>query len=486
MKIYSFIATTAIAALALAGCNKEQVTAPAANPDAGVKAVTLSIRGLNANTKAQLGQTVDNSWVKDSGIDQLDIYFTSAGDQIRYSYRLDASGTYSEAWNTITNTSGENRVRFIGLKEVSRVYVVANSPDALIESGSITQVVADLADMQGKTAEGNFVTKTDVVYMGGDTELNPIGTEPVDEVTTEIGEGESASMYMTAKVTIRPVISRLEIEKISVLTTGTTEITYPEGDGGEVYEVTWEGFEPKLVGVYMSNFYETLEPVTPHLGILFATPEGQGITNGTWTGLDATYNKDGLAYYNNWTGSTYESLFNNCPGKQEGESNYVYFNGNGTSCLPFNFLVPFDVESTAQDANVEGAFETPKFHFQFLFDQSALSGYEITKVVKKGTEDEVTPGNNPDLYDKLTAGLVFTTVSDDNIYYANVTSFVEDNSGIAGANVTIKPNSIYRMSEVSIAPYNLGFGTVTEDAYNVIVKVSVLPYNEVEVLPSFE
>ncbi len=50
MKIYSFIATTAIAALALAGCNKEQVTAPAANPDEGVKAVTLSIRGLNANT----------------------------------------------------------------------------------------------------------------------------------------------------------------------------------------------------------------------------------------------------------------------------------------------------------------------------------------------------------------------------------------------------------------------------------------------------
>ena len=106
--------------------------------------------------------------------------------------------------------------------------------------------------------------------------------------------------------------------------------------------------------------------------------------------------------------------------------------------------------------------------------------------MKKGTAEEVTPVNNPDLYDKLTAGLVFTTVSDDNIYYANVTSFVEDNSGIAGDAVTIKPNSIYKMSEVSIAPYNLGFGTVTEEAYNVIVKVSVLPYNEVKVLPSFD
>lgn len=482
MKIYSFIATTAIAALALAGCNKEQVTAPAANPDEGTKAITLSIKGLNANTKAQLDQTVDDSWVEDSGIDQLDIYFTSAGDQIRYSYRLDASGTYSEAWNTITNTSGENRVRFIGLKEVSRVYVVANSPDALFESGSITQVVADLADMQGKTAEGDFVTKTDVVYMGGDTELNPIGTEPVDGVTTEIGEGESASMYMTAEVTIRPVISRLEIEKISVVTSGTTEIANPDTPE-DIYEVSWSGFQPQLVGVYMSNFYETLEPVTPTLGTRFATPEGQGISEGKWNGLNATYNKDALAYYSNYN-SSYESLFNNCPGTEG--SKYVYFNGNSASCLPFNFLVPFDVESTAQEANVEGTFETPKFHFQFLFDQSAISNYKITKVVKKGTEDEVTPVNNPDLYDKLTAGLVFTTVTTDNIYYANVTSFFEDNSGTAGAPVTIKPNSIYKMSEVSIAPYNLGFGTVTEDAYNVIVKVSVLPYNEVKVLPSFD
>lgn len=42
------------------------------------------------------------------------------------------------------------------------------------------------------------------------------------------------------------------------------------------------------------------------------------------------------------------------------------------------------------------------------------------------------------------------------------------------------------MSEVAISPFNLGFGTVSEEAQNVIVKVSVLPYNEVKVLPSFD
>lgn len=481
MKIYSFIATTAIAALALAGCNKEQVTAPAANPDEGVKAVTLSIRGLKANTKAQFGQTVDASWVKDSGIDQLDIYFTSAGDQIQYAYRLAASGQYSEAWDAITATTGDNRVRFIGLKEVSRVYVVANSPDELVTSGNMTQIVADLAKMQGNHA-GAFVTKTDVVYMGGDTELTPIGTEPAGNVGAEVGEGEKASMYMTAEVTIRPVISRLEIEKISVVSTGTLEVTDPDNQE-DVYEVTWEGFEPELVGVYMSNFYETLVPVTPTLGTLFATPEGQGIANGAWTGLNATYNKNGLAFYNNYD-STYEALFTDCPGTEG--SKYVYFNGNSTSCLPFNFLVPFDVEATEPEVNVEGSFKTPKFHFQFLFSQDDLAAYNITKVVNKSTQAEVTEDSDLDLYERLTAGLVFTTVTTDNIYYANVTSFFEDNSGTAGDAVTIKPNSIYRMSEVAISPFNLGFGTVSEEAQNVIVKVSVLPYNEVKVLPSFE
>lgn len=437
MKIYSFIATTAIAALALAGCNKEQVTAPAANPDEGVKAVTLSIRGLNANTKAPFGQTVDASWVKDSGIDQLDIYFTSAGDQIQYAYRLAASGQYSEAWNAITATTGDNRVRFIGLKEVSRVYVVANYPDELVTSGNMTQIVADLADMQGNHA-GAFVTKTDVVYMGGDTELTPIGTEPAGNVGAEVGEGESASMYMTAVVTIRPVISRLEIEKISVVSTGTLEVNDPDNEE-DVYAVTWEGFEPELVGVYMSNFYETLVPVTPTPRTLFATPEGQGIANGAWTGLDANYNKNGLAFYNNYN-STYGALFTDCPGKQEGESNYVYFDGEDASCLPFNFLVPFDVEATDQEVNVEGPFETPKFHFQFLFSQEDLAAYRITKVVNKSTQAEVTEDSDLDLYERLTAGLVFTTVTTDNIYYANVKSFFEDNSGTAGAPVTIKPN----------------------------------------------
>ena len=70
-----------------------------------------------------------------------------------------------------------------------------------------------------------------------------------------------------------------------------------------------------------------------------------------------------------------------------------------------------------------------------------------------------------------------------NIYYANVTGFL-NNAGDSA--VTVAPNTIYRMNEVQITPFNLTGGTVTSDEYNIIVKVDVLEYNEMVVKPSFE
>ena len=119
-----------------------------------------------------------------------------------------------------------------------------------------------------------------------------------------------------------------------------------------------------------------------------------------------------------------------------------------------------------------------------MFDTEALQSFKIDSIIDDKTSEEV---EDQDLYDQLSAKLVFTTASTEgNIYYANVTGFVADNDGTPGEAVTVKPNSIYRMSEVEITPFNMGGGTVTSDEYNIIVKVTVLDYNPVNVLPSFE
>ena len=46
MKFYQFIAMSAMAALAITGCNKNETEAPVdTDPDAGVKEITISING---------------------------------------------------------------------------------------------------------------------------------------------------------------------------------------------------------------------------------------------------------------------------------------------------------------------------------------------------------------------------------------------------------------------------------------------------------
>ena len=180
MKSYSLFAFCAIAAFTFAACSKNIESTEEGNPDSGVKSVTLSINGVKM-TKSQITEG-DGSWLKASGISQLDIYFTTAGDVIQYSYRLSATEN-QDAWNAITSPT-DNKIRFIGLDGVSRVYVVANSKSALLTKGAnVSQISADLLQMYG-TLEND-----DVLYAGADVDLSPIGNEVAGGVGDDIIEG---------------------------------------------------------------------------------------------------------------------------------------------------------------------------------------------------------------------------------------------------------------------------------------------------------
>ena len=93
------------------------------------------------------------------------------------------------------------------------------------------------------------------------------------------------------------------------------------------------------------------------------------------------------------------------------------------------------------------------------------------------------PATDKDLYDIITSAFTFP-VTEDNLFYANVVSFLPSDEG-NNTPVEIEPNTIYRMNEVLITPENLGTGTVKISSYNIIVKVDILNYNEVNVRPGF-
>lgn len=501
MKLYQLIATSAMAVLALAGCNKNEAEAPEeTNPDAGMKEVSISISGLA--TKGQI--TPSTPWVEDiADIDEFDIYFTSATGAIKYAYTFNANNDYSDAYNEFKKGGS---VRFIGLKDISKVYVAANTDTKLSAGANINTFESVLLKNYNSD-----ITKEDVLYIGGDVDLTPIVSEPVDDVTVNVpDDGTMASQSYTANIYLRPVISRIEIGDVYVEASGEHTTTID----GKTYKYTWVGFTPKLIGIYMSNVAGTLDPVDHTVSEWFTKPTGTQITNGQWnstiTYLDgsttADFNMEGsgmnvekVLWYSNYTSSSYGDLFASELGKDETVGTYThhyYFNGADAApatCVPFNFFVPFDVtdesmtDATAIWTGAESATNghNPALHFQFDFlkqkpDGGTAYSYRVFEVTGTG-DNEITKANNPDLWEQLTSRINFTIVSN-GIYYANVTSFKEGDSPI-----DVAPNTIYKLTGVGINPFNLTTGTETVDEdYNIIVKVTTVPYVIQEVTPSFD
>lgn len=499
MKIYQIIATSAMAALVLAGCNKETETPETPDPDAGLKEVTISINGTKM-TKG-LATPVEEWGTAAAEISKYDIYFTTASGTVKYHYQIAQTGEYADAYNEFKKGGS---VRFIGLENISQVYVVANAASSTVTTGQNISTLGNFA----LENYGGDKTKNAILYVGGDKDLTPIGSEPAPGVNINVpSDGEMASQYYTAEIYLRPVISRIEIGDVYVQTAGELTETVQTEDGEKTIKYTWSGFTPKLTGIYMSNVAGSLNPMTATVDEWFAKPTGTQITAGKWndsiTYVDGeTFNMaasgmnvENVLWYSNYVSSAYEDLFDSSLGETSG-INYYYFNGmeeDAGTCIPFNFFVPFDVtaESNKEEAaavwngaNENAEENNPALHFQFDFSDKGTDGsaykYQVYDVTS-GSETKITAESDPDLYAQLTSRLNFNTVSDD-IYYANVTSFKEGN-----APVNVAPNTIYKLTGVRITPFNLATGTETVDEeYNIIVKVTTVDYIEKNVTPSFD
>lgn len=500
MKIYQIIATSAMAALVLAGCNKETETPATPDPDAGLKEVTISINGAKM-TKGQ-ATPVEEWGTAAADISKYDIYFTTASGTVKYHYLIASTGEYTDAYNEFKEGGS---VRFIGLENISQVYVVANAATTV----TVGQNISTLGNLAIENYGGDK-TKNDILYVGGDKDLTPIGSEPAPGVDINVtSDGEMASQYYTAVIYLRPVISRIEIGDVYVQTAGELTETVQTEDGEKTIKYTWSGFTPKLTGIYMSNVAGSLNPMTATVDEWFAKPTGTQIAAGKWndsiTYVDGdTFNMstsgmnvEKVLWYSNYASTAYGDLFASSLGETVGNNHY-YFNGMKESagtktCIPFNFFVPFDVtaESNTTEAaavwngaNENAEENNPALHFQFDFFDKGTDGsaykYQVFDITS-GSDNEITAESDPDLYAQLTSRLNFNTVSD-HIYYANVTSFKEGD-----VPVNVAPNTIYKLTGVGITPFNLATGTeAVDEEYNIIVKVTTVDYIEKNVTPSFD
>lgn len=489
MKIYSLITAGAIAAFALVGCNKE-TSSPVTNPDAGTKAITVTINGANL-TKGSSQIVGDDPYKNEHEFKTIDIYFTTANDNVVYSRSINPTDDQNE-WSSLVGGTG---VRYVGLDGVSKVYVIANRGNvtAPTEGQNMNQIFLQLQDYPA-SAEQNVIP-----FMGGDADITPLRDELADgfdgpsyniEKEQGVATPDEGQQYYTADIDIRPVISRLEIGKISVQTSGYSEeidgATIGENYKGRTFRVHWAGFNPVLGGIYMSNFYRKWTPLPAKnpASDLFVTPTGQsGIENGKWANLEVDLNQDGATFYSNWNGASYDQLFSYTQ-KAEGE-NTVYYDGEGTTCVPFNFLVNYDVTAEGEDIESDPEISKtngnhPTFHIQFQYDGSGYT-YTAEEETSEGVWEKMDEAKDPLLYLAI-VGKFSLAVTNDNIYYANIVQFKENDAPVA-----IKPAKIYKMDAVTITPANITTGTVAPaDEYNVIVNVNVIDFDTINVTPEFE
>lgn len=513
MKKLSFVfaGLALVASAALTSCEKD----PAPGADEGLKSIALSINFGQTGTKAVIDGELDDPWTDGySGFERLDIYFTNANDQIKYYYRAastDVDGTGEIIWDSLDPSTGNpnSGVRFIGMEGISKVFVVANGPKI---TGLNTDPNGTVTSITYISALNDAIKLTDytggqntMLYAGAAVNLTLAGT--VSETAGVITVGEEGGQDYKADVTIRPALSRLEVQQAGVVTSGyvyfktdggTGNFIETEGENDATYRVEFNGFQPSLVGVYASNVYKTspLFPVQmdPAAGTLFATPTfddgnspinaGKWVSSNIETGLN-----EYLSYANYEDGTGYGDLVTDeySDDTPSGTNELLLFNGNKNSAnkvIPFNFFVPYDITLTASDVNALSGSVMPSLHFQFKEPAQPMT-LTVThrQTAGTGTWEPVTDNS---IIDALKAQVDWPTAvgGEKGIAFANVVKYFTSNA--LTDETTLKPGYIYRVSKVIVDPTNISISTKDTDAYNVYVVVTVVPYKVEEVFPGFE
>ena len=508
MKKFTFIfaGLALLASAAFTSCEKT----PAPSADEGTKSIALSINFGGVATK---GVDDDLEAGFDAGKDytSLQIYFTDDDGYIKYAYTADAKSSDDEKtiWDNLTTSNG---VKFIGLESVSGVYVTANAqlPAGITYGGPVTEDVnvAAINDLL-KIENIDEFAANEMPYAGACTQLQTAGSSSISGTAGEVivGDGADGAEYLVAELTIRPAVSRFEVSKVGVKTSGTTyfkevdkggvKILEPcaDSDAGVKYSVAWSGFDAELIGIYMSNFYKK-SPLFPNktaigdwTSELFATPgfeDGNSpIAEGKWTGLSDDQKGISYANYNNG----YQDFTTAHAGTTSGTTNYLFDGGSDASAVvvPFNFFVPYSLTDRGADADAVASFDdvvSPALHFQFRKPGSLNITYDA--IQEKNTAGSWQNVSDDALKQQLQNAIAWPNSTDaEGIVYANVTKFLTTD-GDENSAITIKPGLIYKIKDVIVEPVNLSVSTKFTDQFNVYVVVEVVGFDVKNVYPSFD
>lgn len=458
----------AAACIGMVACSKDD----AANQSAdGSKQIVLKVN--LPTTRAAL--TPDAPYEADgTSIESMNVFFTNANGVVQYAYPLTTDNGY------LTDITSTNGLRFVGLKDVTAVYIVANANGiTLPEKGDNMNTFSVTLAQQAPSMDQN-----QMVFAGCDLDITPLTPDVNDDIPTyNNAQWNEGDQTYNADITIRPLISRIEWGKIETDSDGEKLVKV----GEKYYLVKWSGWNAEVCGIYQSNVYgaESIFAAKPvpvdeeDDDIFFATPKGlNAIVEGEWATPSSTFIgwdalKPVLTYngYDNGYASVLPSDYN------------TNNNPTITKCVPFHFFVPFDVDGENPAAGTLDGAKEPHWHFLLHFDNpstynSSIKVYESDADGTKGTEIDL---NSNDAALSVASQFMFP-VTKDNIAYVNVIDLFE---GTSDNNVSYAPGKIYT-TNVLLSPFNVTAGPVVVTDYNVIVKVTVADFATQAVTPEFD
>lgn len=460
----------AAACIGMVACSKDDTATPSAD---GSKQIVLKVN--LPTTRAAL--TPDAPYVEDgTSIKLMNVFFTNANGVVQYRYDLKDGD--------LTNITGTTGLRFVGLENVTAVYIVANANGiTLPEKGDNMNTFSVTLAQQAPSMDQN-----QMVFAGCDLDITPLTPDVNDDIPTyNNAQWNEGDQTYNADITIRPLISRIEWGKIE---------TDPDGEklvkvGEKYYLVKWSGWNAEVCGIYQSNVYgaESIFAAKPvpvdeeDDDIFFATPKGlNAIVEGEWAtpsptfiGWDAmkpvlTYNgyDNNADKYASVLPADYNAKVDQDPGQ----------------CVPFHFFVPFDVDGENPAAGTLADANEPHWHFLLHFEDPSAYNSSITVYNSNASGDKIgDPINlNSDDAALSVASQFMFPVTEDNIAYVNVIDLFE---GTSDKNVSYAPGKIYT-TNVTLSPFNVTAGPVVVTDYNVIVKVTVADFATQEVTPEFD
>lgn len=452
----------AAACIGMVACSKDD----AANPSAdGSKQIVLKVN--LPTTRAAL--TPDAPYIEDgTSIDSMNVFFTNANGVVQYRYDLKDGD--------LTNITGTTGLRFVGLENVTAVYIVANANGiTLPEKGDNMNTFSVTLAQQAPSMDQN-----QMVFAGCDLDITPLTPDVNDDIPTyNNAQWNEGDQTYNADITIRPLISRIEWGKIE---------TDPDGEklvkvGEKYYLVEWSGWNAEVCGIYQSNVYsaESIFAATPvNANTFFATPTAMNaIVDGEWatpaqpaTGWDAL--KPVLTYngYDNGYASVLPADYNAKVDQDPGQ------------CVPFHFFVPFDVDGENPAVGTLDGAKEPHWHFLLHFEDPSAYNSSITVYNSNASGDKIGDPINLNSDDPAlsVASQFMFPVTEDNIAYVNVIDLFE---GDTTTNISYAPGKIYT-TNVLLSPFNVTAGPVVVTDYNVIVKVTVADFATQAVTPEFD